>query len=166
MSEQSQNVYVGLGSNLDEPFRQIKDACSALEKLAVNSAIKFSSLYRTTAMSDKKQPDYLNAVAQFKCSLMPLALLDALQSIENNQGRVRGEEPWLSRTLDLDLLLFGDQMINKPTLVVPHYGLTQRNFVIYPLYEVSPELVLPDGSLILDLYKSCSKSGIIKIESI
>jgi len=166
----SHRVYVGLGSNLNNPLQQIFSAFEALKKLADESMIKCSSIYQSKALTkiddEIKQPDYMNAVAYFHCSSEPLELLNALQRIENKHGRVRNEKPWQSRTLDLDLLLYDNQIINEEKLVVPHSGLRERNFVIYPLNEISPELILPDGTTIDELTKTCSKLGIKKIESI
>jgi len=96
-------------------------------------------------MGSAEQPDYINAVAAIDSCLPPLALLDCLQAIENRHQRQRGAERWGPRTLDLDLLLFGNTVINEPRLIVPHYGLHERSFVLRPLADIEPSLKLPDG---------------------
>ncbi|MFQ6372614.1 2-amino-4-hydroxy-6-hydroxymethyldihydropteridine diphosphokinase [Shewanella sp. YIC-542] len=143
-------VYVALGANLENPQQQLTQACRALGQLADNGQLQVSSFYRSTPMGDVPQPDYVNAVACLDTQLAPLALLDALQQIEQQQGRVR-EIRWGPRTLDLDLLLYGDAVIDLPRLRVPHYGLTERAFVLVPLAELNPKLQLPCGTLIKDL---------------
>ena len=160
-------VYIGIGSNLDDPIKQVKTAIATLIKLAMNENYTCSSLYQSVAMVKPGQPpqeDYINAVMAIDTDNCAIDLLDVLQNIESTQGRIRGEERWTARTLDLDLLLFGDEFINHPRLTVPHYGLSERNFVIYPLRDIDANLQLPDGSNINDLYQSCSADGIRKIE--
>ncbi|WOT05647.1 2-amino-4-hydroxy-6-hydroxymethyldihydropteridine diphosphokinase [Shewanella youngdeokensis] len=138
-------VYVALGANLSEPVEQLNNACQALLSLASNHSFRVSPYYRSAPMGDVEQPDYVNAVASFSTSLSPIALLDALQEIENNQGRLRTLR-WGPRTLDLDLLLYGNEVINLPRLTVPHYGMQQRSFVLVPLFDLAPELILPDAT--------------------
>ncbi len=119
---------------------------------------------QTDTCINNQQPDYLNAVVRIKTSLEPLALLDKLQQIENTQGRIRNEERWTARTIDLDLLLFNHQTMNHPRLTIPHYGIKQRHFVIYPLADLDASLVLPDGTTIKELLETCSSEGIRKID--
>lgn len=135
-------VFVALGANLADPKAQLDNAVLALSKLAENHSLKVSPYYRSTPMSEVVQPDYINAVASFETLLAPLALLDALQHIEHTQGRLRAEH-WGPRTLDLDLLLYGDAIIDEPRLKVPHYGMKERSFVLVPLAAIAPDLVLP-----------------------
>ncbi|UML93104.1 2-amino-4-hydroxy-6-hydroxymethyldihydropteridine diphosphokinase [Shewanella xiamenensis] len=135
-------VFVALGANLEDPQAQLDNAVAALSTLAENQSLRVSPYYRSTPMGEVVQPDYLNAVAGFETQLAPLALLDALQHIENTQGRVR-QERWGPRTLDLDLLLYGDAIIDEPRLKVPHYGMKERSFVLVPLAAIAPDLVLP-----------------------
>jgi 2-amino-4-hydroxy-6-hydroxymethyldihydropteridine diphosphokinase len=138
-------AYIGLGSNLDEPEQQLQRAIEALRSIPESRLTAVSPLYRSKPMGPADQPDYLNAVAMFDTCLEPLVLLDALQAIETGQGRVRSGERWGARTLDLDLLLYGAEVIALPRLQVPHPGLTLRNFVLQPLFDLAPELTLPDG---------------------
>ncbi|AAN53947.1 2-amino-4-hydroxy-6-hydroxymethyldihydropteridine diphosphokinase [Shewanella oneidensis MR-1] len=135
-------VFVALGANLEDPKAQLDNALMALSSLAENQSLKVSPYYHSTPMGEVVQPDYINAVASFETKLTPLALLDALQHIENTQGRVR-KERWGPRTLDLDLLLYGDAIIDEPRLKVPHYGMKERSFVLVPLAAIAPDLVLP-----------------------
>ncbi|GGP36835.1 2-amino-4-hydroxy-6-hydroxymethyldihydropteridine diphosphokinase [Shewanella algicola] len=135
-------VYVALGANLAKPTQQLDDAVEALKALAENGSLLVSSYYGSAPMGDVVQPDYVNAVAGFMTSLPPIDLLDALQHIEQQQGRVRLQH-WGPRTLDLDLLLYGQQQISLPRLTVPHYGMKQRSFVLIPLADIAPTLTLP-----------------------
>jgi 2-amino-4-hydroxy-6-hydroxymethyldihydropteridine diphosphokinase len=111
-------------------------------------------------MGPADQPDYLNAVAMLDTRLAPLALLDALQGIEQQQGRVRSGERWGPRTLDLDLLLYGSAVISGPRLEVPHPGIRQRSFVLVPLADLAPELVFPDGQSLREALRQCPSDGL------
>ncbi|WP_333606592.1 2-amino-4-hydroxy-6-hydroxymethyldihydropteridine diphosphokinase [Arsukibacterium sp.] len=142
----AERVYIGLGANQAEPVAQLQRALSALAQLPQSQLIAVSSLYHSKPMGPQDQPDYINAVAELDTELTAEALLDHLQQIEQQQGRQRKAERWGPRTLDLDILLFGQQQINSSRLTVPHYGLRQREFVLYPLSELAPQLVLPDGT--------------------
>ena len=152
--------YIGIGSNQADPIKQAKQAISALKNLPETQLITCSSLYCSAPMGPQDQPDYINAVAKLDTQLSPLNLLDALQQIELNQGRVRKDNRWGPRTLDLDILLYNDQQINSARLVVPHYGMKVREFVLYPLLEIAKNLVLPDGTVLSQLTKACDKNGL------
>ncbi len=148
-------AYIGLGSNLDNPRAQVMQS---IQSLTVQSGLHcqaVSSLYRSRPMGPQDQPDYVNAVMSITTSLTPLALLDILQSIEQQQGRVRGAERWGPRTLDLDLLLYAEQVINLPRLKIPHPGLHERSFVLYPLFEIAPSLVIPGRGALATLLQHC-----------
>lgn len=147
----SVRAYIGLGSNLDAPIAQVRKALAALAQLPRSRLVAVSPLYRTPPLGPADQPDYINAVAALDTELEPLALLDELQQIENWQGRVRGPLRWGPRTLDLDLLLYGDSVIASERLTVPHPGLRERPFVIFPLQAIAPELRLPDGTPLASL---------------
>jgi len=158
-------AYIGLGSNLDEPLQQIQGALGELAQLPQSQLLKHSSLYETEPMgpadqSDYLQPGYINAVAEVETELDPVELLDQLQSIENSHQRVRGEIQWGPRTLDLDLLLYGDETVETERLTVPHPGITERNFVLIPMVEISPELRLPDGRAIAGLPACHDQHGV------
>jgi len=147
-------AYIGLGSNLEQPIEQVRRALQELATIAQSRLVAHSSLYRSDPVGPPGQPDYINAVAALETELDAEALLDQLQQIEHQHQRRRLVH-WGPRTLDLDLLLFGDRQINTSRLQVPHPFLNQRNFVIYPLYELQPELLLPDGSPLALLRRDC-----------
>jgi len=155
-------AYIALGSNLSEPIRQLRTAVVALDSLPQTQLSRVSSVYRSAAVGPGTQPDYLNAVALIMTALSPIALLDALQQTELDQHRVR-DVRWGARTLDLDLLLYGDMIIDSPRLTVPHPRMTQRHFVLYPLCEISDaELSLPGGEQLDTLLQHCSMEGLVK----
>ncbi|MCK5639384.1 MAG: 2-amino-4-hydroxy-6-hydroxymethyldihydropteridine diphosphokinase [Gammaproteobacteria bacterium] len=153
-------AYVGLGSNLQSPQQQLEQALDALARIPGTRLLQASSLYRSAPMGPQDQPDYLNAVAALETTLTPHELLDQLQSIETAQGRVRGATRWGARTLDLDLLLYGNETINNERLVVPHPGMKERSFVLYPLYEIAPGLLLPSGETLASLLDNCPREGL------
>jgi len=138
-------VYLGLGANLNAPKQQLDNAVNALKKLTDCQFVEVSSYYASKPMGPQDQPDYVNAVVAIKTLLLPEQLLDATQQIELEHGRVRKAERWGPRSLDIDILLFAEKCINTTRLTVPHYGLTEREFVVYPLLEIAPKLILPSG---------------------
>jgi 2-amino-4-hydroxy-6-hydroxymethyldihydropteridine diphosphokinase len=156
-------VYLGLGSNLAEPLAQLRGALTALAALPQSQLVGRSSFYVSDPLGPADQPRYVNAVAALDSELTPLQLLDALQAIELNQGRQRKAERWGPRTLDLDILLFGDLMLDEPRLHVPHYHLHARAFVLYPLAELAPDLRLPDGRALTDLLAACPFEGLERL---
>lgn len=153
-------AYIAIGSNISDPIAQAKQAIEALDNHPHIKLIRYSSLYSSTPMGPQDQPDYINAVVEIQTELSPLALLDSTQAIEQQQGRVRKEERWGPRSLDLDILLYGDQVIDNERLTVPHYGMKVREFVIYPLYEIAPNLSLPDGVELKSLINSVDRNGL------
>lgn len=156
-------AYIGLGSNLAAPEAQIHTARQAISSLEGVSEHAFSSLYRSPPMGPQDQPDYVNAVMAIETDLSAIALLRHLQQIELDHGRVRKDERWGARTLDLDILLYGQSIINQPDLIVPHYGLAERAFVLYPLQEIAPELEIPGRGKISDLVASCPLGGLVRL---
>ncbi|MDP8080308.1 2-amino-4-hydroxy-6-hydroxymethyldihydropteridine diphosphokinase [Phocoenobacter skyensis] len=152
-------VYIALGSNLNNPLVQLKQAVRSLQKFA---NFKISSFYTSQPLGPQDQPDYINAVASFETDLSPLELLDYLQNIENQQGRVRLRR-WGERTLDLDILLFGKKVITSDRLIVPHYDMHHREFVIVPLYELDPKLILPNEVTLESLYTKFQDHKMVKI---
>jgi 2-amino-4-hydroxy-6-hydroxymethyldihydropteridine diphosphokinase len=154
------DVFIGLGSNLSKPEQQLNAALNALSSLPSTKLEQSSSLYSSQPMGPQDQPDYVNAVALIKTKLKPLDLLIHTQQIELSQGRERKGNRWGPRTLDLDILLYADQNINLPNLVVPHYGLKNREFVLYPLFEITKELILPCGEKLSKLVEACPKNGL------
>jgi len=159
----SERVYIGLGSNLAEPRQQLEAALKALSQIPATQVAVVSPLYASDPLGPPDQPRYVNAVAALDTDLEPLALLDALQTIELEQGRVRKDERWGPRTLDLDILLFGDRLIDEPRLTVPHYHMHARAFVLYPLAELAPQLRFPDGRTLPELLAACPFSGLERL---
>lgn len=157
--------YIGLGANLDQPVVQLQQAVETLKQLPDTTLVVVSGFYGSKPMGPQDQPDYVNAVAAIDTTLTPEQLLDALQQIEQQQGRKRKAERWGPRTLDLDILLYGNQVIASERLTVPHYGLRVREFVLYPLYEIAPQLNLPDGTVLSSLLAQVSQNGLQKLHS-
>lgn len=157
--------YIGIGSNQATPIKQAQQAIAALKELPYTQLIKSSSLYSSTPMGPQDQPDYINAVVQLDTQLSALALLDELQKIELAQGRERKANRWGPRTLDLDIILYGNEEINNTRLTVPHYGMKTREFVLYPLLEIAENLLLPDGTALSQLTAKCAKNGLIIISA-
>lgn len=157
-------AYIGLGGNLDEPAARIRAARAAIGVLPGIRELAFSSLYRSAPLGPAEQPDYVNAVMAVATSLSPLKLLDALQSVETAFGRVRLGERWGPRTLDLDLLLYGAEILANDRLTVPHPGLAQREFVLYPLLEIAPDLDIPGLGPLAALARRCPRRGLAVID--
>ena len=157
-------VFVGLGSNLNNPIRQVTVALQALAELPESQLVNRSSLYRSAPMGPPNQPWYINAVAELATGLAPEALLDELQRIEQQNGRVRGLR-WGPRSLDLDILLFGSKQIMTQRLRVPHPGIAQRDFVLLPLLEIAPGIEVPGLGSVKRLASRLSTSDIEKIAS-
>ncbi len=145
-----QRVYIGLGSNLNNPNEQLVIAASRLSTSDYLSEIRFSSVYQSKPLGPK-QPDYCNAVISGICTLPPIELLRQLQRVELDQGRVKIER-WGPRIIDLDILLYGDRVLHSPELTIPHPEIINRNFVIVPLYELSPDMCFPDNTSIKALF--------------
>lgn len=154
------SVYIGLGSNLSDPTAQLTNALHAMSQLDDTDITACSSFYCSQPMGPQDQPDFVNAVAELDTSLPPLTLLKALQGIELRHGRARKDQRWGPRTLDLDILLYGQQVIDFDELVVPHYGLREREFVLYPLAEIAPDLVLPGGDKLKSILNKCPMNGL------
>ncbi|MBN6068660.1 2-amino-4-hydroxy-6-hydroxymethyldihydropteridine diphosphokinase [Aggregatibacter actinomycetemcomitans] len=146
-------VYVALGSNLADPQAQLVAALRAMNQLPDSRLISVSSFYQSKPLGPQDQPDYVNAVACLDTALSPLTLLDELQRIEQEQGRVRLRR-WGERTLDLDILLYADQILQSERLTVPHYDMHNREFVIIPLAEIAPSFSLPNGQSIRELMQN------------
>ena len=155
--------YIGLGSNLDNPINQVQRAAEALAQLSQTELSQLSPWYRSSPIGPAGQEDYINGVAQIRTQLTPLELLDALQAIESDHQRVRIER-WGARTLDLDILLYGDQSIDLPRLQIPHIEMYQRNFVLQPLYDIAPALHFPDDSSLISRLNSCPANGLEQLQ--
>jgi len=161
--EDRTTAFVGLGSNLEEPVRQIELAIELLKAIPDTELVSRSSLYRSAPFGTIAQPDFVNAVAKLVTVLDAYSLLQSLQEIEHSQGRVRGER-WGPRVLDLDLLVYGGARIDQPTLTVPHPGIAERNFVLLPLQEIAPDLVIPGLGCVSDIAVNRSEPRISRID--
>lgn len=164
MSAAEVRAFIGLGSNLHDPKTQVREALDQLGTLPLTRLVRCSSLYRTPPMGPQDQPDYINAVAEIVTTLSAGELLARLQEIEQLHGRIRGEQRWGPRTLDLDLLLYGQEIIDTPALQVPHPGISRRNFVLLPLYEIAPRVVIPGHGPLVDLVEAVSAAGMDKLD--
>jgi len=156
-------AYIGIGSNMKNPLQQVTHALQTLANLPNTTLVSQSSMYSSDAVGPGQQDSYINAVAKLSTEYSSADLLQQLQAIEADHGRIR-KQRWEPRPLDLDILLFGNQIISTSTLSVPHPELSQRHFVLYPLAEIAPELVLPDGRTIAGLLTECSISELLKVE--
>lgn len=156
-------VFIGLGSNWQNPPQQLQTAIQALTQWRDISQLRISNWYQSAPLGPADQPDYLNAVAGFHTHLAPLALLDRLQGQELRQGRVR-QRHWGERSLDLDILLYGEQIIAEDSLMIPHPQLAQRAFVLYPLAELVPlDFVVPGLGVLSALLAQCPPHSLQKI---
>ena len=164
------DVYIALGSNLDSPHSQLDSALKAIAQHPDIQLIRVSSRYQTPPIGPQ-QPDFINAAVQLNTDLSPLDLLDALQTIEQQQNRVRSIH-WGPRTLDLDILFYnnlvggslvGDSLvIESERLTIPHPRIGERAFVLVPLMDLNPQLALPSGETVAQLLANCSQQGIVK----
>src|SRR5688572_15585099 len=163
VAETAYVAYVALGSNLNNPQRMVHAGFEALARLPDTQVLTRSSLYRSAPVGYADQPDFINAVAALRTALNPRVLLDALLAIEHVQGRVR-EFPNAPRTLDLDLLLYGERVIHEPGLSVPHPRMHQRAFVLLPLAEIASGVIVPGVGRVSELLASIDVSGVTRIE--
>jgi 2-amino-4-hydroxy-6-hydroxymethyldihydropteridine diphosphokinase len=157
-------AYVGLGSNLDHPQRQLLEACEALSHLPRTQLVRRSSFYRSAPVGKTDQPDFVNAVAALRTELAPAELLQALLWLEAQQGRVRSV-PNAARTLDLDLLLFDARVIHEPGLDVPHPRMHERAFVLVPLAELDPKLNIPGRGTVADLLPLVAGQDVARVDA-
>lgn len=156
-------AYIGVGGNLGDVVTTINSAIAQLRQNSNIESITLSSFYRSKPLGNTEQPQYINAVAMLDTSLLPHDLLCLLQETELQFGRVRTEEQWSSRTLDLDILLFDELQISDDALTIPHAGLLVRDFVLEPLNELAPAVTIAGyGSLAMAL-ESCENRGLQKL---
>ena len=156
-------AYIGIGSNLNDPVAQVQEAIGELEMLPDTILVSKSSLYRGKPMGPADQPDYVNAVVGIDTLLSAGDLLQAMHRIEDLQGRERQREQWGPRTLDLDLLLYGNNRIDTPDLTVPHPGMHERDFVIVPLAEIAGNLKIPGRGQLSTLINNCENHSLKKL---
>ena len=156
--------YIALGSNMDEPRAKVRAGMDALAALPATLLESCSSLYRTAPIGYETQPDFINAVCCIATRLPPYDLMRHLLEIEQRHGRVRAGPAGGPRTLDMDLLLYGDWSSNDPHLILPHPRLCDRAFVLCPLYEIAPELVVPGAGRVAELLVSCTGQRIERLD--
>ena len=150
MTAQTHTACVALGANIGDPAQNIAAGFAALAVLPGTRLVTRSSLYRSAPVGYADQPDFINAVAKIETALAPQALLDALLAIERAHGRVR-EFPNAPRTLDLDIVLYGDEVVHEPGLTIPHARMLERAFVMVPLAEIAPDAMVPGHGCVRDL---------------
>jgi 2-amino-4-hydroxy-6-hydroxymethyldihydropteridine diphosphokinase len=155
-------AYVGLGANVGEPRAQVQEALGELDRLPHSRVVKQSSLYRSTPVGYADQPDFVNAVAQLETGLPAERLLAELQAIEERHGRQRSFAN-APRTLDLDLLLFGELELRSPALEIPHPRMHQRAFVLRPLLEIAPGVTIPGRGAASALLPACAGQNVERI---
>jgi 2-amino-4-hydroxy-6-hydroxymethyldihydropteridine diphosphokinase len=156
-------VYLGLGSNLGDREQSLCSALEAIQTLAGCGLIRCSSIYETAAWGKTDQPDFLNVVAEIETTLTARSLLDALHRIERRLGRERRGR-WEPRTLDIDILLFGEEIIREPGLIIPHPRLAERRFVLVPLDEIAPDLRIPDSGIpVHEWLQRCPDKGSVRL---
>ena len=155
-------AYVALGSNLDDPAAQLRRGAHALDKLPGTRLVRGSSLYRSAPVGLADQPDFINAVCEIDTSLIAQDLMQALLKIETANGRVR-DVPGGPRTLDLDLLLYGEMVCHEAGLTLPHPRLHERAFVLYPLVEIAPGLSIPGRGRVEALLAACAGQAIERL---
>ncbi|MFS1539150.1 MAG: 2-amino-4-hydroxy-6-hydroxymethyldihydropteridine diphosphokinase [Candidatus Phlomobacter fragariae] len=155
-----ERVYIAIGSNLNTPLQQVQSAIKEFHQLPNTKPVAVSSFYLSKPMGPQDQLDYLNAVIALDTELLAETLLEHTQSIELRHGRTRKADRWGPRTLDLDIMLYGQQIIQTAHLTIPHYGLKEREFMLYPLAEIYPKLRFPDGELLSDRLLLVPKNGL------
>jgi len=156
-------AYIGIGSNVDDPRAQVLAAFAALAQLPRTRLVARSPLYRTSPFGPVAQDDFVNAVAGLLTQLEAAQLLQQLRAIETARGR-RRDQRWGPRTIDLDLLVYADQRIETPELSVPHPGIVERNFVLYPLADIAPQLQVPGAGRVAELKERVDPAGIAALD--
>ena len=157
-------AYIGLGSNLDDPVRQVRDGIAALGRLPHTTLVANSPLYRSRPVGPQDQPDFINAVARLETALTAITLLHHMQSIEQKHGRRRDGQRWGPRTLDLDLLLFGDETITLEELKVPHPQMARRAFVLQPLLDIAPAVSIPGLGPAQELMDGLEPADLVRLD--
>ncbi len=150
-------VFVGLGSNLESPVQQVSSAVNELAELETTQLLQHSSLYRSSPVGPQDQDDFINAVAMLETDLKPLDLLDALQELENRHGRRRLRH-WGERTLDLDILAYGNSSIASDRLTIPHPEIANRTFVLKPWAEIEPNWSIPGLGRVSDVLANAKQA--------
>lgn len=158
-------AYIGMGSNLGDPISQLNQGIDTLKGLSLTSVITISSFYKSNPIGPQNQPIYINAVAKIDTGLSAYDLLDSLQDIESRQKRVR-KRRWGPRTLDMDILLYGKEIIADERLYIPHIEMHKRGFVLLPLYEIEQDIEIPDIGAVSTLLEQIYTSDMEKLPQI
>ena len=157
-------AYIGVGSNLDDPAAQVRTALNAIGELPDTRLVAVSALYANPPMGPQDQPDYVNAVAGVLTTVPPHEFLQRLQGLEQELGRVRTEgDKWGPRVIDLDLLIYSVRVIDEQGLNLPHPGISERNFVLFPLCDIAPSLVVPGQGTVSLLARKTGDAGLVRI---
>ncbi len=156
-------AYVALGSNLDDPSAQIRAALLRLQTLEATRLVSTSRLYRSAPLGPQDQPEFVNAAAGLLTHLEPRELLVRLKQVEADMGREVPVRRWGPRRIDLDLLVYGTQRIDEPDLIVPHPGVPERNFVLYPLRDIAPDLIVPGQGSVTSLAARVGSAGLVPV---
>ena len=158
------DVYIGLGSNIEQPYLQIKKAMMALDNLSGTKVLSNSGYFTSKPMGPEDQPDYVNAVVEIQTTMEAAELLQQCQLIEQQQGRIKNRH-WGERTIDLDILLYADQKIDTSDLTVPHPGICQRDFVYLPLLKINSEIEVPAKGMLHDIVQSAESQTLKKLNT-
>ncbi len=158
-----ENVFVGLGGNIGDPARRVRQAMLELASLPTTEVVAASSLYRTKPIGLENQPDFINAVVRLRTQLTPDALLGELQHVELRHGRIRREKNG-PRTLDLDLLLYDDVVFDSSNMTIPHPRMHERVFVLLPLGEIAPHCIIPGHGPVRDLLSKLPNQGACRVD--
>ena len=142
-------LYIGIGSNLGKPIKNVNNAIDHLSKLDVFDSIKISSFYESLPMGPSNQNNYINAAAMFKSSESPEDILISLKDIELSMGRKKSKVRWSERIIDLDIILYGDLVYSSDTLTIPHINACERAFVLLPVLDIDPNIIIPNKGLSL-----------------
>jgi 2-amino-4-hydroxy-6-hydroxymethyldihydropteridine diphosphokinase len=155
-----QPAYIGVGSNLDDPRAQVHTACLRLAQIPASRVVLASRLYASRPFGPVAQPDFVNAAVAMLTQLESQALLEHLRAIETAMGRPARHERWGPRVIDLDLLSYDHERLETPALILPHPGIVERNFVLYPLAEIAPDLDLPGFGRVVELQARVTAEGL------
>jgi 2-amino-4-hydroxy-6-hydroxymethyldihydropteridine diphosphokinase len=158
-----QPAYIGVGSNLQEPRTQVQTACAKLAQVPRTRLVLTSPLYASRPFGPVSQPDFVNAVAGLLTQLDPEGVLRELSSLESAMGRTAPHERWGPRIIDLDLLAYAHERRSTPSLTLPHPGIVERNFVLYPLCDIAPDLELPGMGRVAELKRRVTNDGLTLI---
>jgi 2-amino-4-hydroxy-6-hydroxymethyldihydropteridine diphosphokinase len=155
-----QPAYIGVGSNLEDPRKQVQTACAKLAQLPRTRLVLTSPLYASRPFGPVRQPDFVNAVAGLLTQLEPEGVLRELRALESAMGRTAPRERWGPRIIDLDLLAYAHERRSQPSLTLPHPGIVERNFVLYPLADIAPDLQLPGMGRVAELKGRVTNDGL------